>query len=194
MTGLFFGSFNPVHNGHLAIARYLLDQGFCREVWFVVSPQNPLKQNRDLLDENERLEIIRRAIAGEPGMKVCDVEFGMPRPSYTWNTLRVLEKEYPEKSFALVIGGDNLRNFHLWRNYKEILSHYRVLVYPRPGVEVPPSVPAPVTLVDAPLASVSSTEIRAKIDSGEDISADVPAPAFPLIMQYYSAAGKGETR
>lgn len=192
MTGLFFGSFNPVHNGHLAIARYLLDQGFCREVWFVVSPQNPLKQNRDLLDENERLEIIRRAIAGEPGMKVCDVEFGMPRPSYTWNTLRVLEKEYPEKSFALVIGGDNLRNFHLWRNYEDILRHYRVLVYPRPGVEVPGDIPPSVSLVDAPLAPISSTEVREKIAAGRDVSADVPVQALSLIMEYYS--GSGETR
>lgn len=188
--GLFFGSFNPVHNGHLAIARYLLEKGFCREVWFVVSPQNPLKQNAGLLDENKRLEILRKAIAGEPGMEVCDAEFRLPRPSYTWNTLQVLKKEYPEKSFALVIGGDNLCNFHLWRNYKEILNHYRIFVYPRPGVEVPGTIPEGVTLVDAPLAAVSSTEIRAKIGAGEDISANVPAKAYPLIMKYYSSAGK----
>ncbi len=190
MTGLFFGSFNPVHNGHLAIARYLLEKGFCREVWFVVSPQNPLKQNAELLDENKRLEILRKAIAGEPGMEVCDAEFRLPRPSYTWNTLQVLKKEYPEKSFALVIGGDNLRNFHLWRNYKEILNHYRIFVYPRPGVEVPGTIPEGVILVDAPLAAVSSTEIRAKIGAGEDISANVSAKAYPLIMKYYSSAGK----
>ena len=181
MTGLFFGSFNPVHNGHLAIARYLLEKGFCREVWFVVSPQNPLKQNAELLDENKRLEILR---------KVCDAEFRLPRPSYTWNTLQVLKKEYPEKSFALVIGGDNLRNFHLWRNYKEILNHYRIFVYPRPGVEVPGTIPEGVTLVNAPLAAVSSTEIRAKIGAGEDILDNVPAKVYPLIMKYYSSTGK----
>lgn len=189
MTGLFFGSFNPVHNGHLAIARYLLDKGFCREVWFVVSPQNPLKQNKDLLDEDKRLEIIRSAIAGEKGMKVCDIEFRMPRPSYTWNTLQTLEKNYPEQSFALVIGEDNLRDFHLWRNYEEILRHYRILVYPRPGVEVSGAIPERVTLVNAPLAAVSSTEIRAKAGTGEDISGDVPAKALPLIIKYYAVPG-----
>lgn len=191
MTGLFFGSFNPVHNGHLAIARYLLDKGFCREVWFVVSPQNPFKQNKFLLDETKRLEIIRRAVAGEPGMKVCDVEFRMPRPSYTWSTLRALEKDYPGKPFALVIGADNLRNFPMWKNYEDILRHYRVLVYPRPGVELPGDVPASVSLVDAPLAAVSSTEVREKIAAGRDVSADVPVRALPLILEYYS--GNGET-
>lgn len=190
MTGLFFGSFNPVHNGHLAIARYLLDKGFCQKIWFVVSPQNPLKQNKDLLDENKRLEIMRTAIAEEPDMEVCDIEFRMPRPSYTWNTLQALEKEYPEKSFTLVIGGDNLRDFHLWKNNQEILRCYRVLVYPRPGVGVTGIVPEGVTLVNAPLADISSTEIRAKIEAGEDVAAYVPVKAYPLIMKYYSVTGK----
>lgn len=189
MTGLFFGSFNPVHNGHLAIARYLLDKGFCREVWFVVSPQNPLKRNKELLDENKRLEIIRAAVAGEPGMEVCDVEFRMPRPSYTLDTLQKLEKDYPEKCFALVIGEDNLRDFHLWRNHEEILRRFRLLVYPRPGVKISGVLPEQVTLVDAPLEAISSTEIREKIEAGEDVSNDVPVQAFPLIMKYYSVAG-----
>lgn len=194
MTGLFFGSFNPVHNGHLAIARYLLDEGFCRKVWFVVSPQNPLKQNNALLDENKRLEIIRSAVGGEPGMEVCDVEFRMPRPSYTWDTLQKLEKDYPEECFALIIGGDNLRDFYLWRNYEEILRCYRVLVYPRPGVKIPGVIPEQVVLVDAPLADISSTEIRAKIGAGEDITEYVPAKALPLIAKYYSVATPGEIK
>lgn len=186
MTGLFFGSFNPVHNGHLAIARYLLDKGICRKVWFVVSPQNPLKQDYALLGEKKRLEIICSAVEGEPGMEVCDVEFKMPRPSYTWDTLQTLEKDYPEECFALVIGGDNLRDFHLWRNYKEILCRYRVLVYPRPGIEMPGGIPEQVTLVDAPLADISSTEIREKIEAGENISRYVPVKALPLILKYYA--------
>lgn len=187
MTGLFFGSFNPFHNGHLAIARYLLDHGYCREIWFVVSPQNPLKLDKSLLDEEKRLEIVKAAIAGDARMSACDIEFSMPRPSYTIDTLRKLEKTYPAKQFALIIGGDNLRDFHLWRDYEEIACRFRILVYPRPGVIIPAVEWKTVTVVDAPLADVSSTDIRVKLEAGRDISSDVPLQALPLIRSYYPA-------
>lgn len=184
-TGLFFGSFNPFHKGHLAIARYLLEGGHCREIWFVVSPQNPLKQDKSLLDEEKRIEIVRAAIAGDERMKACDIEFAMPRPSYTADTLRRLEDVNPGMEFALVIGGDNLRDFHLWRNHEEIARHYRILVYPRPGVETPSTDWKNVSLVDAPLCDISSTRIREMIRSGQDVSSFVPDGALRLIEKYY---------
>lgn len=185
MTGLFFGSFNPVHNGHLAIARYLLDHDYCRKIWFVVSPQNPLKQDQSLLDEEKRLEIVRVALAGDVRMRACDVEFSMSRPSYTVDTLQKLEKDYSDENFALIIGSDNLRDFHLWRSHDLIEEHYPILVYPRPGVEVPAVSRKNVTLVNAPLFPVSSTEIREAIREGGDISSYVPVQALELIRKYY---------
>ena len=106
MTGLFFGSFNPIHNGHLKIAQYLLYKGYCQRIWFVVSPHNPLKSDRSLLDEQKRLEIVKAAIRGDERMQACDVEFGLPKPSYTYATLQLLKKKWPEEEFALIIGED----------------------------------------------------------------------------------------
>jgi len=185
LTGLFFGSFNPVHNGHIAIARYMLETGYCRQVWFVVSPQNPWKTDRYLLDGQKRLEIVQKAIAGEPGMKACDIEFSLPRPSYTYQTLDVLSQKYPEEKLALIIGGDNLRSFHLWRNYREIMAAYPLLVYPRPGEELPLIPGADLTLIQAPLIGLSSTGIREKLRADGDIADDVPAAALDVILQYY---------
>lgn len=192
MIGLFFGSFNPIHKGHLAIARYLLDNGYCREVWFVVSPMNPFKQDNSLLEESERLRIVRMAIAADSRMKACDVEFGMPKPSYTIDTLRKLSTGYKngitgEPGFALIIGGDNLRDFHLWKDYREIAEHYRILVYPRPGIDVSAIHFPNVTLVEAPLFSVSSTEIREKVRRGEDISAFIPENTLKAVLGAYKS-------
>lgn len=183
--GLFFGSFNPVHNGHLAIARYLLDKGYCEKVWFVVSPQNPLKEDHTLLDEQKRLEIVQEAVSGDARMGVCDIEFKMPRPSYTFQTLQTLSGKYPQFDFTLIIGGDNLRDFHLWRNYEDIVSRYRILVYPRPDVIIPDVKCQNISIVDAPLSMISSTDIRRKLQHGEDVSDWVPAKALPLILKYY---------
>lgn len=186
VIGLFFGSFNPIHTGHLAIARYLLEKGYCCQVWLVVSPQNPLKQNRELLEGEKRLEMVRKAVADDNRLSVCDIEFSMPSPSYTADTLQVLEKKYPDKNFVLIIGGDNLRNFHLWKDYRKILERHSLLVYPRPGVEVTEPDWKNVTLVDAPLSDVSSTEIRRKVQQGEDISAWVPLAIQDQVKEYYS--------
>lgn len=190
--GLFFGSFNPVHNGHLAIARYLLDEKYCREIWFVVSPRNPWKKDRTLLPEQQRLEIVQTALAADPRMLACNVEFALPKPSYTYRTLQVLSQRYPDKRFALIIGGDNLERFHLWRNYREILREYCIFVYPRPDIPCPEIHSATIKLVNAPLLNISSSGIRQKIKEGEDISGDVPEEALPLIKKYYveSLGGK----
>jgi len=131
LTGLFFGSFNPIHNGHLNIANYLIKEHYCSEVWFVVSPQNPLKTVSSLLDEKLRIKLVDKAIKDFAQLKACDIEFNMHRPSYTIETLRKLQLDFPDKNFALVIGEDNLRNFKKWKSYKELLSNYKIFVYPR---------------------------------------------------------------
>lgn len=185
MTGLFFGSFNPIHNGHLDIAGYILDKGLCDEIYFVVSPRNPLKLDDSLLDENKRLEIVSAAIAHDRRMKACDIEFSMPKPSYTIDTLNKLSSFYPQSEFALIIGGDNLRDFHLWKDYREIAARYKIIVYPRPGVEThSPDFPD-IEFVNAPLSGISSTEIRKKIQNGEDIANFVPGCVLNPIFRYY---------
>lgn len=186
MTGLFFGSFNPIHNGHLQIARYLLNQKLCDEIWFIISPQNPFKQNSSLLDETQRLKITETALKNEPGMKACNVEFSLPRPSYTIDTLRYISQQYPHSSFALIIGEDNLRDFHLWRDYPSIYQHYKILVYPRPGITATPISYPNITRVDAPLTSISSTEIRQRIQQGRNISNFVPENVLNLILKSYT--------
>ena len=186
MTGLFFGSFNPIHNGHLRIARYLLEQGLCKEIWFIVSPQNPFKKDNTLLEEQKRLEIVRTALTGDPRMQVSDVEFDMPRPSYTIDTLELLSIRYPDKEFALIIGGDNLRDFHRWKDYQRIAENYRIFVYPRPGIDTNGINYPNVSRINAPLSSVSSTGIREKIQRGEEISGWVPVAALPLILKEYT--------
>lgn len=185
MTGLFFGSFNPIHNGHLAIARYLLDNGYCDDIWFVVSPCNPFKISLDLLSEESRLSIVQAAIEGDKRMRACDVEFAMERPSYTFNTLEKLADLYPQVHFSLIIGGDNLRDFHLWRNYQQILEKYKIWVYPRPGVDILTPGHSSISLVNAPLSDISSTDIRRKVVSGVDISSEVPRQALDLIKKHY---------
>ena len=134
VVGLFFGSFNPIHNGHVGIARYLLEKKLCEEVWFVISPCNPFKVDRFLLPETDRLAIVSAAIGGIPGMKACDVEFSMSKPSYTVDTLRVLFDRYPGRRFALIIGGDNVPDFPKWKDYHWIEAHCSIFVYPRPGM------------------------------------------------------------
>lgn len=185
MTGLFFGSFNPIHNGHIQIAKYLLINHLCDEIWFVISPHNPLKKNDTLLTENKRLEILEAALTGEKNMQACDIEFGMPKPSYTIDTLNKLSANHPEKTFALIIGADNLRNFHLWKKHEEITARWPVFVYPRSGIDISAISHTHITKIDAPLFPLSSTEIREKIEKGEDITDFVPAHAIKSILEYY---------
>ena len=184
--GLFFGSFNPIHNGHVGIARYLLEKELCEEVWFVVSPCNPFKVDRFLLPEIDRLAIVNAAIREIPGMKACDVEFSMPKPSYTVDTLRVLFDRYPGRQFALIIGGDNVPDFPKWKDYRWIESHCSIFVYPRSGMITPVEGSTGMTFIDAPLFPLSATEIREMIQKGDDISSLVPSEALSLIWKSYS--------
>ena len=133
-TGIFGGSFNPIHNGHIILARQLKKQAALDEVWLMVSPQNPLKQHADLLADEARMEMARKAVEGEEGIMACDYEMHLPRPSYTWNTLQALSREYPDREFVLMIGGDNWKLFDRWYHAEDIRQHFEIVVYTRtPG-------------------------------------------------------------
>ncbi len=174
--GIFGGSFNPIHSGHLAIARAALEQCRLDEVWLMVSPQNPLKQQSELLDDSLRFEMAQKALEGINRVIACDYEFYLPKPSYTWNTLQNLSKDYPDHRFSLLIGGDNWAHFERWRHWKDILRNYDVVVYPRDNYH---------GTIDVPLIPVSSTEIRQKVGAGESIKGMVPDSIVPLVEKYY---------
>lgn len=185
-VGIFGGSFNPIHTGHIALAKSLCQQAGLDEVWLMVSPMNPFKKEAtDLLTDKLRLEMAEQAIADEPKLKACDYEFHMPKPSYTWNTLQALSQDFPHVSFTLLIGGDNWASFGKWFHHEDILSHYPIVVYPRKGCDIG-KVPSGVTIVETPLLNISSTEIRQRIKEGKSIHGMVPDCIEPLAMQYYS--------
>lgn len=172
---LYFGSFNPIHRGHLGLAEFVLANSDADELWFVVSPHNPLKQKSDLWDDNRRLALIQDAISGHKGLRVSDIEFSLPQPNYTINTLRTLRNKFPEHSFSLLIGEDNYAIFNRWRDYDEILRDFRIFVYPRPGVNADRSLfPEMLWLDNAPLFDISSTEVRNRLANGESVSDLVP--------------------
>jgi len=160
--GLFFGSFNPIHIGHLIIANTIYDRSDLNEVWFVVSPQNPLKKRKSLVHEFDRLRMVELAIEDNFHFRASDVEFRMPRPSYTIDTLTYLSEQYPQHSFCLFLGSDNLKQLQKWKNYEQILAHYELFVYPRPGEKLDFNHPA-IQEVDAPLLDISATFIRESI-------------------------------
>ena len=184
-TGIFGGSFNPIHNGHIALARQLCEAAELDEVWLMVSPQNPLKRQADLLDDDLRLEMAQKAVSGEPNIKVSDYEFHLPRPSYTWNTLQALQRDYPDRQFVLMIGGDNWQSFSRWYRADDILKHYPVVVYPRRGSDIG-TVPPSVTVVEAELLDVSSTDIRRRVREGLPLTGMVPDAIINEVKAYYS--------
>lgn len=174
-TTVFGGSFNPIHNGHIRLSRHILQEGLADEVWLLISPQNPLKQRDDLLDEDLRLHLAETALRNEPHIRASDFEFGLPRPSYTWNTLRALSQTYAERDFSLLIGADNWHIFDRWAHAADILAHYPLLIYPREGYAIDPkALPQTVRMVDAPLFPYSSTEVRQALAAGQDCSEMLP--------------------
>ena len=179
---VFGGSFDPIHNGHLALAAEVLSRGLAAEVWFMVTPQNPHKQGCTLSDEQLRLRMVQLAIEGKEGVVACDFEFGLPRPSYTLNTLNALDAAFPEKEFSLLIGADNWEKFDRWYKGDEILSRYAVIVYPR-GDEARPQLPEGVHWLPAKLYDVSSTMVRAAVSAGEDITTMVPFTVAEFIKE-----------
>lgn len=187
--GLFFGSFNPVHTGHLIIANYMADYTGLDEIWMVVSPQNPFKANDELLDENARLDLLKLAVQEDERLKVLDIEFHLPRPSYTVHTLAHLRSSYAEHQFTLIIGGDNLQNFHKWKDYEEILKYHQVFVYARAGIVEKPllSNHPSIKLFEVPLLNISSTYIRESIQAGKSIRYLIPEAVRKEILSksYY---------
>ena len=172
--GLYFGSFNPVHNGHLIIASQILINSNLNQLWFVVSPHNPLKIRSGLLNENHRLNLIKTAIEGEFDLKASDVEFKLPSPSYTIDTLTYLKEKYPQHSFSIIMGSDSFKNLEKWKNYESLINNYRIYIYKRPGFEVVNNHNADIIMVEAPLLEISSTHIRELIRKGKSIRYLVP--------------------
>jgi nicotinate-nucleotide adenylyltransferase len=185
--GLFFGSFNPIHIGHKVIASYLVDFTDLDRVMFVVSPQNPLKQKKNLLDQYQRLQIIRAEIEDNSKLEVSDIEFDMPKPSYTIDTLVRLKEKYPANDYSIIMGSDNLQNFHKWKNYEQILEDYSVYIYPRPGYEISGSHKKIHVIEEVPQMEISSSFIRQSIKEGKDISCLMPEKAWVYMdeMNFY---------
>ena len=177
-TGIFGGSFNPIHCGHIALAKEILRQTTLDEIWLMVSPQNPLKREAsDLLDDDLRFQLAQKALADVEGVIASDYEFHLSRPSYTWNTLQALERDFPDREFILMIGGDNWQNFTRWYHWKDILREFDVVVYPRDGQ---------AGTIRAELLPISSTEIRERVRRGEPIEGLVPAVIIDDVKRLYA--------
>ena len=183
--GLYFGSFNPIHSGHLIIASHILNESDLKKIWFVVSPQNPFKESENLLNEYDRMHLLQKAIEDDPRMKVSDIEFFLPRPSYTVHTLAYLKEKYPEHQFSLVMGSDSFQNLGKWKNSELIISDYSILIYKRPGFEIENNRGARIQIMNAPLLEISATHIRELIRNGKSIKYLVP----PIVEEEILAGG-----
>ena len=172
--GLYFGSFNPVHIGHLIIASYIANHTDLEQVWFVVSPQNPLKKETSLLNEQHRKYLIDLCIEGEKKLKTSNVEFKLPKPSYTIDTLTYLDEQYPRHQFSMIMGSDSFSNIKRWKNYEVLLKNYHIYIYERPGFKVAPNPDSRITLLHAPLLEISSTHIRELLHLRKSIRYLVP--------------------
>ena len=175
--GLYFGSYNPIHIGHLAIANFMVEFTDIDELWFVVSPQNPHKRKVNLLDDYQRLEMVHRAIGNDHRFQASSIEFGLPKPSYTVDTLAYLKERYPNVHFVILMGSDNIENFHKWKNYETIVENYGVIVYPRPGFDESKVLQHKNIAIahGAPLMEISSSFIREAIKAGKDVRYFLPA-------------------
>ncbi|MDR1779350.1 MAG: nicotinate-nucleotide adenylyltransferase [Tannerella sp.] len=181
-TGIFSGSFNPVHIGHLALANWICEYGGIDELWFLVTPQNPLKKGREMIDYRTRFEMLQAAVADYPHFRVSDFELGLPQPAYTIQTLHALRESYPDRRFYLVIGADNWQSFDRWKDAKTLIDEFPILIYPRPGYElsIPPELKN-VSAVAAPLIEISSSFIRTALRQGRDIRFFLPEPVRAII-------------
>lgn len=181
-TGLFFGSFNPVHVGHMIIANHMVEHSDLHEVWFVVSPHNPLKKKSSLANDYERLHMVNLAIGNNSKLKASNIEFKLPQPSYTIDTLTYLNEKYPSKEFVLIMGGDNLKSLHKWKNYELLLENYQIYVYQRPSYDLGELVTHPsVKIFEAPLMQISASFIRKSIKVGKSIQYLVSDKVFEYL-------------
>ena len=173
-VGLYFGSFNPIHIGHLIIASHIINNTDLSELWFVISPQNPFKNKTALLNENHRLHLVKTAIEGEQHLRASNVEFKLPRPSYTIDTLTYLSEKFQNHKFSIIMGSDSFQNLEKWKNYKSLISNYPIYIYKRPEFEIVNKFAADIFLLEAPLLEISSTRIRELIRKGKSIRYLVP--------------------
>ena len=185
--GLYFGSFNPVHVAHLIIANHILNETNIERIWFVVSPQNPFKSESNLLNEYHRLHLVRLATEDDNRIKASDIEFDLPTPSYTTNTLAYLSEKHPEHEFCIIMGSDSFQNLHKWKNYEVIVKNYQVYVYIRPGFDAVNSFEAQLSILDAPLLQLSATLIRKYIKEGKSVRYMLPEKVLDEIEKggYY---------
>ena len=181
--GLFFGSFNPIHIGHLIIAEYMATQTDLNQVWFVVSPQNPLKQRSTLANDFDRLHMVQMAIDDNPRLKASNIEFSLPKPSYTIDTMTYLHEKYPEHQFSLIMGSDNLESIHKWKNYELLLERYTIHIYNRSGMgdAITQETKSDIRFYDVPLLDISSTYIRQCISEGRSIRYLVPESVYQFL-------------
>ena len=173
-VALYFGSFNPIHVGHLIIANHAVNETDINQVWFVVSPQNPFKQSASLLNHYHRLHLIKSAIDGENNLRVSSVEFNLPKPSYTVDSLAYLKEKYPEHVFSILMGSDGFQNLNKWKNFEVIINNHQIYIYQRPGFEITETHGAIFQILDAPLLEISSTHIRELIKNKKSIRYLVP--------------------
>lgn len=188
--GLFFGTFNPVHNGHLAIANHMAEFSDLDQVWFVVTPQSPFKKKSTLLSNNHRYQMIDRALEHYPKLRVSDIEFGLSKPNYTINTLLYLEEKYPDLMFALIMGEDNLKSFHKWKNYETILDNHEIYCYPRITEGKAKTIfekHPKIHKIDAPIIQISATLIRQGIKNNKNVEPMLPKEVWKYIdeMNFY---------
>lgn len=185
--GLYFGSFNPIHTGHLIIANYVAYNTDLDKVWLVVSPQNPLKPSSALLNEHHRFHLTELAVQGEPRLRASNIEFSLPRPSFTIDTLTYLAEKFPTQEFTVIMGSDSFQNIRRWKNYEQLIKNYPIYIYKRPGHEITETYGAKVEILDAPLLEISSTSIRQWIQQGKSIRYLVPDNVAAYIQEnnYY---------
>ncbi len=182
--GLYFGSFNPIHTGHLIIANHILNETDLQKVWFVVSPQNPFKKSDTLLNEYDRFHLVQKAIEGDDRLKASDIEFSLPKPSYTVHTLAYLKEKYPDNQFSIIMGSDSFQNLGNWKNAEVIIRNHPIVVYRRPGFEINANLGADLQIMNAPLLEISATYIRELIKKGKSIKYLVPPAVEEEISTY----------
>lgn len=185
--GLYFGSFNPIHQGHLIIANYIIEHTNLDKIWFVVSPHNPLKQSNTLLNEYHRMHLVELAIAGNTKFRASNIEFSLPKPSYTIDTLTYMQEKFPLEKFSVIMGSDSYQNLPRWKNYEQLLTQYPIIVYQRPGHEVHEKLSEQTYLLNAPLIEISSTMIRQMIKEHKNIKYLLPDAVIEYINEnrYY---------
>ena len=174
IIGLYFGSFNPIHIGHLIVANHILNESSLEKIWFIVSPQNPFKESKSLLNEFDRLHLVRLATQDDARMKCSDIEFNLSKPSYTTETLTFLSEKHPEHTFSIIMGSDSYQNLDKWKNFEAIVSNYSIYVYKRKGHEINKTLSEKSFILNAPMIEISASQIRMNIKSGKSIRYLVP--------------------